>query len=215
MQNTKENKKYFVHPTALVATKKIGENTKIWAFCNILSGAKIGKDCNINDRVFVENDVVIGDRVTLKVGVSVWDGIRIEDDVFIGPEVAFTNDPFPRSLHHLKTHPITNLKKGSSIGANATILPGITIGANSMVGAGAVVTKNVPPNAIVVGNPAKIVGYVNVKNIKAKKIDTAEEIVEVKLNVKGVKLYNLSRFEDIRGQLSVGEYQKDVPFLIK
>jgi UDP-2-acetamido-3-amino-2,3-dideoxy-glucuronate N-acetyltransferase len=205
MHTTKENLNYFIHPNSLVSTKKIGKKTKIWAFCNILEKAVIGDDCNINDHVFIENDVV----------VQLWDGLRVEDDVFIGPNATFTNDPFPRSKKYLDKYPFTIIKSKSSIGANATILPGITIGSNAMVGAGAVVTKNVPPNAIVVGNPARIVGYVNVKRIKPKKIENDPENEKLDINVKGVRIYNLPEHGDIRGELSVGEYQKHVPFLIK
>jgi len=215
MRSTKENNKFYVHPTSLVASKKIGKKTRIWAFCNILENAVIGQDCNINDSVFIENDVIVGDRVTVKCGVQLWDGLRVEDDVFIGPNATFTNDQFPRSKHYLKEFPVTTLKKKSSVGANATILPGITIGSSAMVGAGSVVTKDVPQNAIVVGNPARIVGYVNVKKINARKIENKIEDDDIDLNVKGVKIYNLPKFEDIRGELSVGEYQKHVPFVIK
>lgn len=149
---------YFKHPQALIESgAKIGDSTRIWAFVHILQGATIGVDCNICDYVFIENDVIIGDRVTVKSGVQLWDGIRLNDDVFIGPNVTFTNDKFPRSKQYPKQYPITTVKEGASIGANATILPNITIGENAMVGAGSVVTKDVPINAIVVGNPARVV----------------------------------------------------------
>ena len=133
----------------------------IWAFAHVLPGARIGSDCNICDHVFVENDVVVGDRVTVKSGVQLWDGIRLADDVFVGPNVTFTNDPFPRSKVYPASFPETFVGPGASLGANATVLPGLTIGRDAMVGAGAVVTKDVPPHAIVVGNPARIVGYVD------------------------------------------------------
>lgn len=153
--------KFFSHPKALVETDKIGEGTRIWAFAHILSGAVIGGDCNICDHTFIENEVNIGDRVTIKCGVYLWDGITIEDDVFIGPNVTFSNDPFPRSKKHLGEYYKTIVKVGASIGANATILPGVTIGEFSMIGAGAVVTKSVPSRAVVVGNPAKIIRYLD------------------------------------------------------
>src|SRR5690348_183725 len=133
---------HFSHPHAIVETTKIGEGTRIWAFAHILPGASIGADCNVCDGVFIENDVVVGDRVTLKCGVQLWDGIVLEDGVFVGPNATFTNDPFPRSGSRPPSLSRTLVKRGASIGANATILPGITIGQNAMIGAGAVVTRN-------------------------------------------------------------------------
>lgn len=208
---------FFRHPTALVATKKIGVGTRIWAFCNILKGATIGKDCNVCDHVFIENKVVVGNRVTIKCGVQLWDGLRVEDDVFVGPNATFTNDKFPRSKKHLKVYPRTLVKKGASIGANATILPGITIGENAMVGAGAVVTKDVPANAIVVGNPAIIKGYTNVDNFRQAKVFVGPQQVvnKTKTNVGGVEIYQLPKASDSRGDLSFVEYQKEIPFLVK
>jgi len=144
----------FIHPSAEVQTKDIGNNTTIWQYAIILKNAKIGKNCNINAHTFIENDVVIGDNVTVKCGVYLWDGIMIEDNVFIGPNATFTNDKYPKSQKYPEKFEITILKKGCSIGANTTILPGITIGENSIVGAGSVVTKDVPKNVIVFGNPA-------------------------------------------------------------
>ena len=125
----------------------------------MLPGAVIGADCNICDHTFIENDVRVGDRVTIKCGVQLWDGIRIEDDVFIGPNATFTNDPFPRSKRQPEQFDRTVVRQGASIGANATILPGVTVGVNAMVGAGAVVTRDVPPLAVVTGNPARITGW--------------------------------------------------------
>lgn len=147
--------KFFKHDHALVESENIGQGTRIWAFVHVLPGAHIGGECNICDHVFIENDVVIGDRVTIKCGVQIWDGLRIEDDVFIGPNATFTNDLFPRSKQEFAMLQ-TIVRKGATIGANATILPGITIGENAMVGAGSVVTKDVPPDVLVVGNPARI-----------------------------------------------------------
>jgi len=149
----------FIHIHALVdfgAT--IGDGTRVWAFAHVLPKAVIGCECNICDHVFIENDVKIGDRVTIKCGVQLWDGITLENDVFVGPNVTFTNDPFPRSRQYPEHgFPRTLVKRGASIGGNATILPGIIIGENAMVGAGSVVTKDVPANTVVVGNPAKVV----------------------------------------------------------
>ncbi|EOA2695127.1 acyltransferase [Citrobacter freundii] len=145
----------FIHALSDVQTEKIGKNTKIWQFSVILPKAVIGKDCNICAHTFIENDVVIGDRVTIKSGVYIWDGITIEDDVFVGPCVVFTNDKKPKSKIYPDNYLQTIIKKGASIGANATILPGVIIGENAMIGAGSVVTKNVPANTTVIGNPAK------------------------------------------------------------
>jgi acetyltransferase-like isoleucine patch superfamily enzyme len=148
-----------IHPLSDIQSAHIGKGTRIWQFCVVLANAKIGADCNICSHVFIENDVVIGDRVTVKCGVQIWDGIRIADDAFIGPNVTFTNDPFPRSRKIPAQYPVTTVGQGASIGANATILPGIHIGSGAMVGAGSVVTRDVPENAVVKGNPAVISGY--------------------------------------------------------
>lgn len=144
-----------IHPLSDVQSKNIGENTRVWQFCVILKNAKIGNNCNINCNVFIENNVLIGDNVTIKPGVQIWDGITLEDNVFIGPNVTFTNDNFPKSKNINFILLPTLVKKGASIGANATILGGITLGENCLIGAGSVVTKNIPANEIWVGNPAK------------------------------------------------------------
>jgi UDP-2-acetamido-3-amino-2,3-dideoxy-glucuronate N-acetyltransferase len=149
-----------IHPTADVQTTNIGANTVIWQFCIILAGAKIGDGCNINAHTFIENNVIIGDDVTVKCGVYLWDGIRIENNVFIGPNATFVNDKYPRSKQYI-TFGNTIIKEGASIGANATILDQLEIGCFSMIGAGSVVTKNVPDYALVVGNPAKVIGWLN------------------------------------------------------
>jgi len=148
-----------VHSKSDVQSVNIGEKTRIWQFVVILPNAHIGADCNICSHVLIENDVIIGDRVTVKSGVQLWDGLRIEDDVFIGPNATFTNDPFPRSKQYPPAFSVTTVKNGASIGGGATILPGITIGRGAMGGAGAGVTKSVPDLPVVVGNPARIARY--------------------------------------------------------
>jgi acetyltransferase-like isoleucine patch superfamily enzyme len=146
---------FYIFPNSICDSKDIGSGTRVWAFVHILSGAKIGEDCNICDFVFVENEVIIGNRVTIKSGVQLWDGITIEDDVFIGPNVSFTNDKYPKSRNHNFSKLQTLVMRGASIGAGAVILPGITIGQGARIGAGAVVTKSVPDFITVVGNPAR------------------------------------------------------------
>lgn len=154
-----------IHPLSDVHSQNIGENTRIWQFCVVLANANIGANCNICAQVLIENDVLIGDNVTVKSGVQLWDGLRVEDNVFIGPNVTFTNDRFPRSKHYPDEFPHTVLRKGCSIGGGAVILPNITIGVAAMVGAGAVVTRSVPDRAVVVGNPARIIGYVGANDV--------------------------------------------------
>lgn len=147
-----------IHPTADVQTTAVGAGTQIWQYTVVLPGARIGRDCNLNAHCLVENDVVIGDRVTLKSGVYLWDGTTVEDDVFIGPNATFTNDKFPRSRRKPDEFQRVVLKRGASIGANATILGGVTVGEGAIVGAGSVVTRDVPPGVIVRGNPARVAG---------------------------------------------------------
>jgi len=154
---TKEDDSPFIHRLADVSTSHIGARTRVWQFVSVLNGAIIGADCNICANVLIEGGAIVGDRVTVKSGVQVWENVSLEDDTFVGPNVTFTNDPFPRSKRKPSSYPQTVVKKGASIGANATILPGITIGSGAMVGAGAVVVRDVPDGAIVVGNPAKII----------------------------------------------------------
>ncbi len=148
-----------IHPLAYVQSNSIGEKSCIWQFSVVLSGAKIGRNCNICAHTLIEGDVVVGNNVTVKSGVFLWDGTRIENNVFIGPNATFTNDPKPRS----KVYPVKYLgisvEQGASIGANATLLPGITIGAHAMIGAGSVVTKDVPAYAVVTGNPARVIKH--------------------------------------------------------
>ena len=149
-----------IHPLADVQSGNIGEGTSVWQFAVILKEAVIGKSCNINCHTFIENDVVLGDNVTVKSGTYIWDATRIEDDVFIGPNVVFTNDIRPRSKQHV-IYPLTTIKKGASIGANTTILAGVTIGRYAMTGIASVITRDVPAHALVYGNPARVKGWVD------------------------------------------------------
>ena len=149
-----------IHKLADVQTQDIGKDTNIWQFCVILRNAKIGNNCNINAQVLIENDVIIGNNVTVKSGVQIWDGITLEDNVFIGPNVTFTNDFLPRSKQYPKKFLKTTIKKFASIGANSTIVGGITVNEYAMIGAGSVVTKNIGTQELWFGNPAKHKGYV-------------------------------------------------------
>lgn len=206
---------FFQHPNALVETQNIGKGTRVWAFVHVLPGAVIGADCNLCDHTFIENDVIVGDRVTVKSGVQLWDGITLEDDVFVGPNATFTNDPFPRSKKYPGQFPRTVVRKGASIGANATILPGRTIGQYAMVGAGTVVTKDVPPYAIVVGNPARIIGYVDSNQERATHLSSADqaEARERAVGVQGVSVVELPLVVDLRGSLSFAETGQFLPFI--
>jgi acetyltransferase-like isoleucine patch superfamily enzyme len=207
----------YIHPKAEVQSSQIGENTRIWQFCVVLGNATIGTECNLCANVFIENDVQIGNRVTIKSGVQLWDGIRIEDDVFIGPNATFSNDFFPRSGQRPEIFLQTRVCKGASIGANATILPGITIGENAMVAAGAVVTKSVPPYGIVVGNPAHITGYVDTGKTHrlTATINQANFDQNKCTELAGCFVHLLPEIEDLRGDLSVIEYEKNLPFEVK
>lgn len=202
---------FFQHPQALVETTRVGARTRIWAFAHVLPGASIGADCNICDHVFIENDVTVGNGVTIKCGVQLWNGVRVEDDVFIGPNATFTNDPLPRSRQHLSKHPETRIERGASVGANATILPGIVIGQHAMVGAGAVVTRNVPPHALVAGNPARIVRYTD--NVETGLTTQARRSSPPTMRVPDVTLTLVPTIKDLRGDLLAREYGKDLPFI--
>lgn len=159
---------YFVHPFADVQSTCIGDNTKLWQFTVVLPKASIGENCNICSHVFIENDVVIGSNVTIKNGVQLWDGLIIEDNVFIGPNVTFTNDKFPRSKHYPESFKKTIIKANASIGGGTTILPGVTIGECAMIGAGSVVTKDIPPYCVAFGNPAKTTRFLDSESNQVK-----------------------------------------------
>jgi UDP-2-acetamido-3-amino-2,3-dideoxy-glucuronate N-acetyltransferase len=205
----------FVHPSGICEAAQIGQGTRVWAFAHVLPGARIGCDCNICDHVFIENDVVLGDRVTIKSGVQLWDGILVEDDVFIGPNASFANDKFPRSKTYQGQMPRTTIGRGASLGANCTILPGLHIGRYAMIGAGSVVTGNVPPFAMVLGNPARIMGYVN-STSRVEPVLPSEAPAEsppvTNLPVPGVTVHRLYNVSDLRGTVSVAEFRRDIPF---
>jgi UDP-2-acetamido-3-amino-2,3-dideoxy-glucuronate N-acetyltransferase len=217
---------YFLHPQALCESDTIGRGTRVWAFAHILPGAVVGTDCNVCDHVFIEGDVRVGDRVTVKCGVQLWDGVQLEDDVFVGPNVTFTNDLFPRSRQRPAQYARTLVMAGASIGANATILAGTTIGVNAMIGAGSVVTRSVPPNAIVRGNPARIVGYVGAQadaadagaassaSTAGRADATAQDptAASAPIRVRGVRLQQMTRAIDLRGSLSAGQVGAQLPF---
>jgi UDP-2-acetamido-3-amino-2,3-dideoxy-glucuronate N-acetyltransferase len=204
----------FVHEKGICETDEVGAGTRIWAFAHVLPGARVGTDCNICDGVFIESGARVGDRVTIKSGVQVWDGVELEDDVFVGPNATFTNDPFPRSRVWLAEYPKTVVGSGASIGANATILPGIEVGRGAMVGAGAVVTRPVPPNAIVSGNPAHIHGYVDSDSSATAPIARlGPEPGRQMLGVQDAHVERFAEFSDLRGRLTAGELPGEgVPF---
>lgn len=208
---------FSIHTLSDVQSTNIGAGTRVWQFVVVLANARIGENCNICSHCLIENDVLIGDRVTLKSGVQLWDGLRIGSDVFIGPNVSFTNDEFPRSRQRPEKFLKTIINEGASIGAGAVVLPGLEIGRNAMIGAGAVVTRSVPPNAIVVGNPAKIVGYVDAPKKEESFADepVASAIGSSESRVQGVSLHKLLSAADIRGSLSVGEFERSIPFPAK
>ncbi len=159
-----------IHPTALVESVNVGTGSRVWAYAHIMAGARVGKNCNIGEHCFIESGATIGDYTTIKNGNMVWEGVTIEDAVFIGPHVFFTNDLYPRSRHLLQARNRyrskenwlvrTLVKRGSTLGAGSIILPGVTVGEYAMVGAGALVAKDVPPYALAKGNPAQVSGWV-------------------------------------------------------
>lgn len=200
----------FVHPQGICESTDVGPATRVWAFAHVLPGAKIGADCNVCDHVLVENDVVVGDRVTLKSGVQLWDGIRLGDDVFVGPNATFANDRYPRSKQYPEEFLQTVVADGASIGAGAVILPGVRIGRRAMVGAGAVVTKDVPANAVVVGNPARIVSYVEADDVQ---VVTPEPATEPRSLAGGARLVPVKVASDMRGALAAIEFAQDLPFV--
>ena len=210
-----------MHATAEVHSSSIGSGTRIWQHTVVLSGAIIGRDVNICSHCFLENEVYVGDRVTIKAGVQLWDGVHIEDDVFVGPNVTFSNDKYPKSKHFLKEPVRTRIESNASIGGGAVLLAGITIGKGALVGAGAVVTNSVPPFAIVTGSPARVTGYVDGINGKVKSVQFNGNIPDttaqgpVQLTENGTFVRRLKFVNDIRGNLSAGDFPNDIPFVPK
>jgi acetyltransferase-like isoleucine patch superfamily enzyme/dTDP-4-dehydrorhamnose 3,5-epimerase-like enzyme len=198
---------FFQHPSALVETASIGEGTRIAAFAQIMPGAAIGRECRISSHTFIAGDVTIGDRVTIQSGVQLCDGMRVGDDVWIGPNATFSTN-----RDGLVS---TIIRKGASIGANATILTGLTIAEDVVVEAGAVVTRDVPRNAIVAGNPACITGYAGVPSAEAPALEQPPAAGPTATRVQGVVLYRLPLVNDLRGMLSFGEVGRPVPFEVK
>lgn len=197
-----------IHSAALVESGSVGARTRVWAFAHVLPGAAIGADVNVCDGVFIENDVVVGDRVTIKCGVQLWDGLRVEDDVFIGPNATFTNDPMPRSRRPPERFQKTFLRRGCSIGAGAVILPGLSVGEDSVVGAGAVVTHDVPARAVVAGNPARIIGYADTKREPTPSSGSPETHESIHPD-----LIKLTKVSDLRGSLVAAEWGRELPFV--
>ncbi len=193
-----------IHPAAICESARVGTGTRIGAFAHVLPGARIGANCDIGDHVFIENQVVLGDRVAVASGVQLWDGTTLADDAFVGPNATFTNDALRSELL------LTVVGAGASIGANATVLSGVTIGRNAVVDAGSVVLANVPANAIVHGNPARIRGYVNAVGAHSARPTTfAGETHEL---VGGARLVRLTHAQDMRGSLAAVEVDQGLPF---
>ena len=208
----------FIHPQALCESEMVGPGTRIWAFAHVLPGAQIGADCNICDGVFIEGTVVVGDRVTVKCGVQLWDGVRLEDDVYVGPNATFTNDRFPRSKAYPARYAETIVRRGASIGANATILPGLEIGERAMVGAGSVVTGSVPANAIVMGSPARVTGYMDADGGEMSRapmdvLPPDAPLAPVALGVGAASMQGLRRAGEMGVSIGFGDLGSDVPFV--
>ena len=207
------------HAACMCESKHVGENPEVAAFAHVFAGAQIGKACRIGEHVVIENDVVIGDRVTIEAGAQLRDGARIEDDVFVGPNVVLVNDAFPRSGKKPDIRSTTSVGTGASIGANATILAGVSIGRNAMVGAGAVVVRSVPPNAVVAGNPARILRYVESAR-HAQEVTPLRDLSKkaervIPTAVPGVKIHRTPLILDLRGNLTAGELADALPFVPK
>ena len=205
----------FVHPNALLESQRVGAGTRVQAFAHVLPGARIGAECTICEHTFIDNDVVIGDRATIKPGVRLLDGVRIEDDVYVGPNATFSNDRGRRGEQDVDERPVTVVRRGASIGANAALLPGVTIGQYAMVGVGAVVTRSVPPYAVVLGNPARITRYAGDAGSSLSSPSSVSRERDLTIEVSGVSLHPVPRIEDLRGDLIAREVGAGFPFTPK
>jgi acetyltransferase-like isoleucine patch superfamily enzyme len=199
----------YVHPQGICDSSNVGPGTRVWAFAHVLVGAVIGSDCNICDHVFIESDVIIGNKVTIKCGVQLWDGLRLEDEVFVGPNATFANDRYPRSKVYPSEYLKTHVLRGASIGANATILPGLTIGERALVAAGSVVTRDVPAKVLVQGNPARPSAFLD-----ADLVDFGARDGEAPLEIlPGVEVRRVSRTPERSEALISIEIVRDIPFV--
>jgi acetyltransferase-like isoleucine patch superfamily enzyme/dTDP-4-dehydrorhamnose 3,5-epimerase-like enzyme len=205
----------YSHPTALVKSRKIGDRTRIQAFTHILENAQLGEACYIGDHVLIEDDVKIGNFVKIQSGVKIYGGTIIEDHVQIGPNTTFINTSLQPDERIPESETRTVIKNGASIGANATILPGLKVGIFARVEAGSVVTSNVPPYAIVFGNPAQIKGYSTTHRQTSPDIEMQASAINDESHIHGVKLYELPEIRDLRGSLSFAEYGEKLPFIPK
>ena len=202
----------YVHPQGICDSSNVGSGTRVWAFAHVLSGAVIGSECNICDHVFIENDVIIGDKVTIKCGVQLWDGLRLEDEVFVGPNATFANDRYPRSKVYPSEYLKTHVLRGASIGANATILPGLTIGEGSLVAAGSVVTRDVPAKVLVQGNPARPSAFLDADLVDVGARDDGEAPLEI---LPGVKVWRATRIPEVSEALISIELAPNIPFVVQ
>ena len=200
----------YVHPQGICDSSNVGSGTRVWAFAHVLSGAVIGSECNICDHVFIENDVVIGDKVTIKCGVQLWDGVRLGDEVFVGPNATFANDRYPRSKVYPSEYLKTHVLRGASIGANATILPGLTIGEGSLVAAGSVVTRDVPAKVLVQGNPARPSAFLDAAVVDVSVRDDCGDPVEI---LPGVEVRRAPRTSEQSGAPISIELARNIPFV--
>ncbi len=203
---------YWLHAQALCETASVGPGTRMGAFSHVLSGAVIGRDCNISDCVFIESDVVLGDRVTVKNGVQLWNGLRVGDDVLIGPNATFADDPTGLTEGSGGTPRLTIVENGAVLGAGCTITCGVRIGRRAIVSAGTVVTRDVPPNSVVTGNPARITGYADTIDLGLPAPAPERDGPVQGSMVRGVSVHRLRLIHDMRGDLSVGEFDQDIPF---